>query len=88
MSNETKRDVFETIADKCAGYNDELYEELLKKYDDALPDNMPVIPNYVVEYINAEKNNTDVIQSGIEGNGDTIARAWLDGYRVGAQHER
>ncbi|MCG0822771.1 DUF1642 domain-containing protein [Lactiplantibacillus plantarum] len=59
---------------------------------------LPVIPNYVAKYIDAEKNNTDVIQAGIdaieyskgsiglttwiEENGDTFARAWLDGYQV------
>lgn len=98
MSNETKRDVFETITDKCAGYNDELYEKLLREYDDALPDNIPVIPKYVVEYIDMLKNNSDVINASIgaieygwgsvklttwiEENGDTFARAWLDGYTV------
>jgi len=97
-SNETKRDVFETIADKCAGYNDELYEKLLREYDDALPDNIPVIPKYVAEYIDMLKNNSDVINASIgaidygwgsvklttwiEENGDTFARAWLDGYTV------
>ena len=98
MSNETKRDVFETFADECAGLNDEIYKRFLKQYDDALPDNLPVIPNYVAEYIDAEKNNNDVIQAGIdaieyskgsielttwiEENGDTFARAWLDSYTV------
>ena len=104
INNETKRDVFETIADKSAGYNDKLYEKLLREYDDALPDNLPVIPDYVAEYIDMAKNgktrlhNTDVIQASIDvmeygggsielttwldENGDTFARAWLDGYQV------
>ena len=56
MSNETKRDVFEIIADKCAGYDDELYEELLRKYDAALLDNLPVIPKAVGEYIKRKKD--------------------------------
>lgn len=53
---------------------------------------LPVIPNYVAEYIVMEKHNTDVIQAGIdaieyskgsielttwiEENGDMFARAW------------
>ena len=59
---------------------------------------LPVIPNYVAEYIDTEKNNTDVIQAGIdaieyskgsielttwiEENGDAFARAWLDGFQM------
>ena len=59
---------------------------------------LPAIPNYVAEYIKIGKNNTDVIQAGIdaieygwgnieinnwiEENGDTFAHAWLDGYQV------
>lgn len=51
MSNETKRDVFKIIADKCTGYDYELYNQYLNQYDDALPDNLPVIPKEVGEYI-------------------------------------
>ena len=51
MSNETKRDVFETFADECAGYEDELYKQYLRQYDNALPDDLPVIPQAVGEYI-------------------------------------
>lgn len=59
---------------------------------------LPVIPNYVAEYMDMAKNNTDVIQAGIdaieyskgsielttwiEENGDAFARAWLDGYQL------
>lgn len=57
MSNEKKQDVFETIADKYAGYDDELYERYLKQYDDALPDNIPVIPKEVAYVI--EEGNDD-----------------------------
>ena len=64
---------------------------------------LPVIPNYVAEYIDMLKNNTDVIQAGIdaieyskgsielttwiEENGDTFARAWLDGYQVEGKND-
>ncbi|MGY5233605.1 DUF1642 domain-containing protein [Lactiplantibacillus plantarum] len=65
---------------------------------------LPVIPDYVAEYIDMAKNNktrlnnpniaeaiVDVVEYGggnvelaayIEENGDTFARAWLDGYQV------
>lgn len=51
MNNETKRDVFEELSDKWAGLDDERYEQYLKQYDDALPDDMPVIPKDVSEWI-------------------------------------
>ena len=114
MSNETKRDVFERaltewydLIFKVGGQGNEAYgycefdvtiSKYEKDYDAALPDDMPVIPNYVAEYIDAEKNNNNVIQAGIdaieyskgsielttwiEKNGDTFARAWLDGYEI------
>lgn len=59
---------------------------------------LPVIPKYVADYIDMLKNNSDVIQvsigaieyiwgsvelsNWIDENGDTFARAWLDGYVV------
>lgn len=62
MSNETKRDVFETCADECAGYEDELYKQYLRQYDDALPDDLPVIPEEVGEYIkNLWKYHRDLV---------------------------
>lgn len=94
MSNETKRDVFETIADKCAGYNDELYKELLSKYDDALPDNMPVIPKVVGEILQSahgQDNLLGVLDTAKNGykvsetltwiivNQNTFASAWALG---------
>nr|DAM19763.1 MAG TPA: hypothetical protein [Caudoviricetes sp.] len=51
MSNETKRDVFETFADERAGLNDEIYKRYLKQYDAALPDDLPVIPKAVGDVI-------------------------------------
>lgn len=73
MSNETKRDVFNDLVEELAsayialdgeGIGDELTNEdkqvYLKDYDAALPDNMPVIPKAVGEYIidnKAEKSN-------------------------------
>jgi len=59
---------------------------------------LPVVPKYVAEYINMLKNSTDVVTASIgaleygwgeielinwiDENGDTFARAWLDGYTV------
>ncbi|CDN24562.1 hypothetical protein BN934_02819 [Lacticaseibacillus rhamnosus] len=51
MSNETKREVFETFADERAGLNDEIYKRYLKQYDAALPDDLPVIPKAVGDVI-------------------------------------
>lgn len=92
MNYETKRNVFETIADKCAGYDDELYKQYLNQYDDALPDDMPVIPKVVGEWIkDAKARCYDMLEAmtkwtldqpvfdWIHDNSDTFARAWLDG---------
>ena len=64
MSNETKRDVFEDLVEELAnayialdgeGIGEELTNEdkqaYLKDYDNALPDDLPVIPKAVGEYI-------------------------------------
>ena len=64
MSNETKRDVFNDLVEELAnayialdgeGLGDELTNEdkqaYLKDYDAALPDDLPVIPKEVGEYI-------------------------------------
>ncbi|TXJ63801.1 hypothetical protein [Lacticaseibacillus paracasei] len=64
MSNETKRDVFEDLVEELAdayialdgeGIGKELTNEdkqaYLKDYDNALPDDLPVIPEAVGEYI-------------------------------------
>ena len=64
MSNETKRDVFEDLVEELAnayialdgeGIGEDLTNEdkqaYLKDYDNALPDDLPVIPEAVSEYI-------------------------------------
>ena len=94
MSNETKRNVFETIADKCAGYDDELYKQCLRQYDSALSDDLPVIPKEVGEILRSAYWQTDLLgvlstaKSGREisdtlawiiDNQNTFARAWLLG---------
>lgn len=58
MSNETKRYVFEAVWNRLAGYQvffngwpREAIDEYKKRYDAALPDDLPVIPEAVSEYI-------------------------------------
>jgi hypothetical protein len=94
MSNETKWDLFEALADDCAGLNDELYEDLLRRYDAALPDNIVMLPARVGDYIkwckgdggignvlDAMQYATDYVEGWLldERNSDFFARAWLLG---------
>ena len=58
MSNETKRDVFEAVWNRLAGYQvffngwpREAIDEYKKRYDAAFPDNLPVIPKAVGDVI-------------------------------------
>ena len=57
MSNETKRDVFENALDELLLSKDDgaLDAELRCRYAAALPDDMPVIPEEVCEYIRKAK---------------------------------
>lgn len=92
MSNETKRDVFEEFADKWAGLDDERYEQYLKQYDTALPDDMPVIPKEVGDVIVKLKHKRFSLSGAMSyaavvslspwmtsENEDTFARAWVLG---------
>jgi hypothetical protein len=71
MSNETKRDVFEDLVEELAdayialdgeGIGKELTNEdkqvYLKDYDAALPDDLPVIPKEIGEYIERQKRGS------------------------------
>lgn len=71
------------------------YDDLSTRYADALPDNLPVIPKAVSEYINdAKASHYELLDAmakwtldqpvfdWIHENSDTFARAWLDGYKV------
>lgn len=55
MSNETKRDVFEVAMNHAtkSGWVD--YSEMMSRYDAALPDNLPVIPKAVGEYLKSNR---------------------------------
>lgn len=98
MSNETKRDVFEYYLDMIKGLKDPLAAECVrearKRYAAALPDDLPVIPEVVGEYIRWCKGEGGIgnvsdamgyaptrIASWVydERNSDVFARAWLDG---------
>ena len=110
MSNETKQDVFEAVWNRLAGYQvffngwpREAIDEYKKRYDAALPDDLPVIPQAVGEYIKANRGHMS-LTSGIEnascisewlwgkgfdyGNDSVFARAWVLGvWRVGETGE-
>lgn len=73
MSNETKRDVLEHFADECAGLNDRAYKEYLARYDAALPDDLPVIPKAVGEYLKMWKHDRgDLFQAFDEGTSASL----------------
>lgn len=102
MSNETKRDVFDDAIDALAdaqasggnvGHKDA--NLFMTEYEKALPDNLPVIPKAVSEYINdAKASHYELLDAmakwtldqpvfyWIHENSDAFARAWLDGYEV------
>ena len=101
MSNETKRDVFEAVWNRLAGYQvffngwprETLYD-YKKRYDAALPDDLPVIPKAVGKYIKTNRGHMS-LTSGVEnascisewlwgkgfdyGNDSVFARAWVLG---------
>ena len=105
MSNEMKRDVFndalayvpvgreyDPVSDDAAG---DLRSSLSVRYAAAFPDDLPVIPAYVAEYIDDMKSKGKDIWDAIhywrrmsdideymEDNSETFARAWLDGYEI------
>lgn len=103
MSNETKRDVFEDLVEELAnayialdgeGIGHELTNEdkqaYLKDYDNALPDDLPVIPKAVGRMITKMKPTCNSILGSqyrdygkdhrwIINHYDTFARAWLLG---------
>ena len=101
MSNETKRDVFEAVWNRLAGYQvffngwpRETLDGYKKRYDNSLPDDLPVIPKEVSDYIRWCKGEGGIgnvsdamgyaptrIASWAydERNSDVFARAWVLG---------
>lgn len=111
MSNETKRDVFEKalrewddLVHSCGLQGEEThggceFDQILIKYKKdyaaALPDDLPVIPYYVAEYIDYMKSSyrdiwdaihypfrSNKVDKYMEDNSDIFARAWLEGYVI------
>lgn len=102
MSNETKRDVLvnavDALADAQASGGNVGHQDanlFMAEYDAALPDNLPVIPEAVNEYIeDAKASHYELLDAmtkwtldqpvldWIHDNSDTFARAWLDGYEI------
>lgn len=85
MSNETKRDVFEAVWNRLAGYQvffngwprETLYD-YKKRYDAALPDDLPVIPELISKYLKMWKHDHgDLFQAFDEGTS-----ASLDGTKL------
>ena len=96
MSNETKRDVFDDLVEELAnvyialdseGIGKELTNEekqaYLKDYDNALPDDLPVIPKDVCEWLTWCKEHGHSLKDALDGetrvSEDTFARAWVLG---------
>ena len=109
MSNETKRDVFEEVRYKFRNFKNEhrhgMYaspdsidhylSDTLKRYAAALPDDLPVIPEAVGEYLKTHRKDSlgeifwklgckssaflDSNELYIVLNSDTFARAWVLG---------
>lgn len=105
MKNETKRDVFDDalvyvpVGREYDPVNDDeagdLRSFLSARYAATLPDDLPVIPDYVAKYINYRKSSRcsiweamhdyfreDRVDNYIEDNSETFARAWLDGFQT------
>lgn len=61
MSNETKQDVFEDALRALEEFGEQgsswemAYDDLSTRYADALPDNLPVIPKAVGEYLKSNR---------------------------------
>ncbi|KMO46911.1 phage protein [Lacticaseibacillus rhamnosus] len=92
MSNETKRDVFEAVWNRLAGYQvffngwpRETLDGYKKRYDAALPDDLPMIPKMVGDYIKElRKYHRDLVDVlgmvrdlGITRTVVTGALAWI-----------
>jgi len=65
MNNETKRDVFKDIVETlnvmdCAPIDD-YCKDMINRYDEALPDDLPVIPEVIGEYIKKRKAAHDIL---------------------------
>ena len=77
MSNETKRDVFEYYLDMIKALKDPLAAETVRearqRYDAALPDDLPVIPELISKYLKMWKHDHgDLFQAFDEGTSASL----------------
>lgn len=96
MSNETKRDVFLQLAKENRDtwmYDPECiepkelieqdYQDWIREYDVALPDDLPVIPKDVSEWLTWCKRKHHSLKDALDGetrvSEDVFTRAWLLG---------
>ena len=91
MNYETKQDVFEDALRALEEFGEQgsswemAYDDLIARYsaasDDALPDNLPVIPKDVSEWLTWCKRKHHSLKDALDGetrvSEDTFARAWL-----------
>ncbi|MCL5458071.1 hypothetical protein M3M33_05210 [Loigolactobacillus coryniformis] len=84
MSNETKWDVFK-IAMKYAAKSGWLdYDDMINRYDDALPDDLPVIPKAVGEILRSAYGQTNllgVLDTAKNGYKFSETLAWIIAYQ-------
>lgn len=73
MSNETKRDVFEAVWNRLADYQvffngwpREAIDEYKKRYDAALPDDLPVIPRKIGNFMKQSVYEDATLQEALE----------------------
>ncbi|EPC51919.1 hypothetical protein ACVXZW_14470 [Lacticaseibacillus paracasei] len=90
MSNETKRDVLKKALDflvmsgieRSTNYDMERYQ-YLSEYDAALPDDLPVIPEDVSEWLTWCKRKHHSLKDALDGetrvSEDVFALAWVLG---------
>ncbi|ATN93882.1 hypothetical protein HWB35_gp21 [Lactobacillus phage LJ] len=88
-SNETKRDVLLYFGDYVLRnfntpniiFGGEQVAEYMQRYDNALPDDLPVIPEAVGEWLTWCKERGHSLKDALDGetrvSEDTFARAWL-----------
>ena len=84
MSNETKRDVLvdavDALADAQASGGNIGHQDanlFMAKYDTALPDDLPVIPKAVGEYIKDNKDLDLLVALTIASNGYKHSELWI-----------
>ena len=93
MSNETKRDVFEDLVEELAnayialdgeGIGEDLTNEdkqaYLKDYDNALPDDLPVLPELIGKYLKMWKHDHGDLFQAFDGGTSEC----LDGTKWGS----